>query len=319
MLDRRGRRHGGDAFDQQLNRCRASLDAVQASVLIADLGLVLRWGNAKAHETLGAISGEIEAVFGVGYQDLFGASIHRFHRDPGRVERILHQQGGFTLPHSAEFSFGAVTLQTNADRWLDERGNHLGYLVTYVDVSDLKAAEGRSANLRGQLAAAAAAVEQLKESITEIASNAADASTLADRAEADTQHLSRDVSELDARRAEIDVSVESILSVASQTKLLALNATIEAARAGEAGKGFAVVAGEVKDLASKTALVTADINERLNLITESIGRLSGALDNFGHQMSQINSYQAGIASAVEEQRATSADLASSITQAVGHA
>ena len=52
-----------------------------------------------------------------------------------------------------------------------------------------------------------------------------------------------------------------INDIAYQTNILALNAAVEAARAGEYGKGFAVVAAEVRNLAERARIASAEIDE----------------------------------------------------------
>ena len=40
------------------------------------------------------------------YNELIGGSIHRFHSDPKKIERLLNNANA--LPHQTTFSFGAV-------------------------------------------------------------------------------------------------------------------------------------------------------------------------------------------------------------------
>jgi len=103
--------------------------------------------------------------------------------------------------------------------------------------------------------------------------------------------------------------------IAQQTNLLALNATIEAARAGEAGKGFAVVANEVKELAKQTAKSSGDIGRKIAAIqsdtkgaVEAIGTIAGVIH-------QINDISGTIATAVEEQSATTNEMKRNVDEA----
>jgi methyl-accepting chemotaxis protein len=123
------------------------------------------------------------------------------------------------------------------------------------------------------------------------------------------------VAKLGESSAEIGQVIKVITSIAQQTNLLALNATIEAARAGEAGKGFAVVANEVKELAKETAKATEDISRKIEAIqgdtkgaVEAIGEISGVI-------SQINDISSTIASAVEEQTATTNEISRNVQEA----
>jgi methyl-accepting chemotaxis protein len=123
------------------------------------------------------------------------------------------------------------------------------------------------------------------------------------------------VAKLGESSTEIAEVVKVITSIAEQTNLLALNATIEAARAGEAGKGFAVVATEVKELAQETARATEDIARRVQTIQGDTAGAVDAIAEISTIIGRINDYQLTIASAVEEQSATTGEMNRNVAEA----
>ncbi len=123
------------------------------------------------------------------------------------------------------------------------------------------------------------------------------------------------ISKLGESSAEIGKVVKVITGIAQQTNLLALNATIEAARAGEAGKGFAVVANEVKELAKETAKATEDIGHKIEAIQGDTRSAVSAIGEISSIINQINDISNTIASAVEEQTATTNEIARNAAEA----
>jgi methyl-accepting chemotaxis protein len=160
-----------------------------------------------------------------------------------------------------------------------------------------------------------ASTEEMSASIREIAQNAADAARVAAQAVDAARETNTIVAQLGQSSNEIGQIVKVITGIAQQTDLLALNATIEAARAGEAGKGFAVVANEVKELATETGKATEDISAKIQAIQTDTKRSMESIASIQQIINQISEFQDTIASAVEEQSATTTEISRSINVA----
>jgi methyl-accepting chemotaxis protein len=161
----------------------------------------------------------------------------------------------------------------------------------------------------------ATSAEEMSASIKEISKNAAEAARVSTGAVHVAESTNATITRLGESSKEIGNVIKLITSIAQQTNLLALNATIEAARAGEAGKGFAVVANEVKELAKETTKATEDISQKIAAIQGDTAGAVAAIKQISAVIAQINDISNTIASAVEEQTATTNEMGRNIVEA----
>jgi methyl-accepting chemotaxis protein len=205
-----------------------------------------------------------------------------------------------TLASSSE-ELTAVSQQLSANA--EETSNQAGVVSA--------AAEQVSNSLR----TVESASEQMASAIGEISRSATASATVATGAVAVAEQATATVAKLGISSHEIGNVIKLITSIAQQTNLLALNATIEAARAGEAGKGFAVVANEVKELAKETTKATEDIGARIAAIQGDTQSAVAAIQQITGVIKQINDLSNTIATAVEEQTATTGEMSRNLREA----
>jgi methyl-accepting chemotaxis protein len=158
----------------------------------------------------------------------------------------------------------------------------------------------------------AAAAEELSASISEIGRKVGESAAVASTAVKEAETTRATMRGLADAATKIGDVLKMIQAVAGQTNLLALNATIEAARAGEAGKGFAVVASEVKSLAAQTATATEEISGQIKSIQDATHDAVAAIEHIGATITRINEIATAVASAVEQQDATTREMAQNV-------
>jgi methyl-accepting chemotaxis protein len=153
--------------------------------------------------------------------------------------------------------------------------------------------------------------------------------TIAER----VQNAAKTVDALGVRSEQIGAIIGTIEDIADQTNLLALNAAIEAARAGEQGRGFAVVADEVRALAERTTRATKEIGEMIKAIqketkdavtsmeqsvsqvelgTSHAAESGRSLQEILTIINDVNEQISQIATAAEEQTATTREISSNV-------
>ncbi len=268
---------------QQADELRGKVDSILAVVNAAAQGDLTQSVTVSGTDAVGQM----------------GESLARFFGDLRRSIGAIGQNAGALSASSEELTALSQQMGANA-----EETSAQANVVS-------AAAEQVSKNVQ----TVATGTEEMSASIKEIAKNAAEAARVATSAVKVAEDTNTTVAKLGESSAEIGKVIKVITSIAQQTNLLALNATIEAARAGEAGKGFAVVANEVKELAKETAKATEDISQKIEAIQGDTKGAVEAIAEITTVINQLNDISGTIASAVEEQTATTNEIGRNVTEA----
>ncbi|MDD2320835.1 MAG: methyl-accepting chemotaxis protein [Geobacteraceae bacterium] len=254
---------------------------------------------------------------------------NNFNEMMGSMEEMIKSIQDAVLSLTAkskELLFSAETMTADADEVAGQAGTVATageeMAATSTEIAKNCAMAAESSQIANSTAASGAIViERTVEIMHRIAAKVKDSATT--------------VEGLGSRSDQIGAIVGTIEDIADQTNLLALNAAIEAARAGEQGRGFAVVADEVRALAERTTRATRVISEMIKSIqqetrgavitmeegvrevetgTAEAGKSGEALAEILEQINTVNLQVSQIATAAEQQTATTSEISGNILQ-----
>jgi methyl-accepting chemotaxis protein len=282
--------------------------------VIADGGTDVEVKYADRHDEIGAIARTIDVFKSNRIErhqlEAARASAEKLAMDKRRaelsqfVEDFRAKIGGIierVLKSSGHFEGDAKQLSVTA--------------LSTAEMSGQSATASREAS--EHVRSAAAASNELSQSIEEISRRVQESNGVAAEAVKQANATDQRMAELSAAGARIGDVVKLITSIAEQTNLLALNATIEAARAGDAGRGFAVVAQEVKNLAGQTAKATDEISAHIVNMQRATEESVTAIKAIGLTIERISGITTSISSAVEQQGSATQGIAQGVQAAAG--
>ncbi|MBI1275010.1 hypothetical protein GC177_03455 [bacterium] len=204
-----------------------------------------------------------------------------------------------------------IAMLNNSITQLMNTSNSLSEVARQNDVQAVSLSHSSTITLE-KMGNIATAMDAMATAVREISYQVNHANDLSREVVAEGERTRAVIQNLMNSSSRIGEITKFITGIASQVTLLALNATIEAQHAGEAGKGFAVVASEVKDLATRTTQATSEVEQYTNQIQEQIAQTSETISHILDRLGGLSQVSCVIASAVEEQTATSQEISSNL-------
>ncbi len=124
--------------DNEAARVLCMMENNPTNIIFADRDLNIQYLNPASRKTLK----KLESLLSVSADELIGKSIDVFHKDPGRVRKIVSDPNN--LPHEADIQLGPETLHLNVSAIYDQDQNYIGPMTTWEIITEKLATEQKA-------------------------------------------------------------------------------------------------------------------------------------------------------------------------------
>ena len=131
-----------------MNLLKDVLEHAPINIMMADADENIVFVNRRAREVLTGLEDELAKYLpGFKVSEVMGGSIHRYHKDPSTIKRLLHglQPGSV---HKGEITPGPFVFEHETRTLVDSSGELAGYVVQWFDVTEKRKQEEQASRLQ---------------------------------------------------------------------------------------------------------------------------------------------------------------------------
>ena len=139
---------GSVTMINDINLLKDVLEHAPINIMMADADENIVFLNRRTREVLTELENElIKYLPGFKVSEVLGGSIHRYHKDPSAIKRLLHglQPGSV---HKGEITPGPFVFEHETRTLVDSSGELAGYVVQWFDVTEKRKQEEDASRLQ---------------------------------------------------------------------------------------------------------------------------------------------------------------------------
>ena len=134
------------AKEKEVARLMSAINGAQTNLMLCDENLNITYANPAVVQMLARRQNELRAVWpSLDAHNLIGQCIDQFHKNPAHQRALLSDAS--RLPAKAEIKVGDLEFEVNATMIKGPKGEYMGNMVEWKDITEQKDAERQIQNL----------------------------------------------------------------------------------------------------------------------------------------------------------------------------
>src|SRR5262245_38717276 len=128
--------------DSQLQSLKSDLvDKIAAAIMVVDRDFIVTYVNGPTQQLLKTHADAFRKIWpNFDPEKIIGTCIDTFHKNPGHQRKLLTDPSN--LPIRTEISIGDLKVSLLVNACIDKKGNYLGNVLEWMDVSAIRLNKG---------------------------------------------------------------------------------------------------------------------------------------------------------------------------------